>query len=286
MKKNLLLVALLVGISVTSQAQITVWEDDFNDNDVTDWTLLDMDGNTSNWQASGNLQMGDDGSIYFGTEYAVLSSYNINMQDGQNLPEKENNWAISPAIDLSFYTGTTELIINAQTAIYDGSQDILIYASKSPEQASFELVETVNIVRAPGGSTDVQFNDYTVDISEYVGETQVYIALVTKVTAMIGYEIDNIKINAEEIAAGLDDLAGKTASKIKQNPVAETLQLQLGNTVNADNLSLEVYNVNGMLVKEVKYNEAGISVNGLSGGVYFLALKDGNAVERLKFIKK
>ncbi len=285
MKKNLFLAALLAGISVTSQAQITVWEDDFNDNDVTDWTLLDIDGNTSNWQASGNLQMGDDGSIYFGTEYAVLSTYNINMQDGQNLPTSENNWAISPAIDLSFYTGTTELIINAQTAIYDTAKDILIYASTSPEQASFVLVDTVNIFR-PNGSTDVQFSDYTVDISEYVGEEEVYIALVTKVTPMIGYEIDNVKINAEEIAAGLDDLSVKTASKIKQNPVTETLQLQLGNTVNAESLNIEIYNVNGMLVKQAKYNEAGISVNGLSGGLYFLALKDGNAIERLKFIKK
>lgn len=285
MKKNIFLAVLLIAVSAASHAQFTVWEDDFNDGDVSDWTLLDLDGNGSNWAATGNLQISNEGTPFFGTEYAVLSTYNISLEDGSPLPTGEDNWAVSPAIDLSFYTGTTQLIINAQTAIYDGSQDLYVYASTSAEQSSFEIVGTITLVREPNGSTDVQFNEYTVDISEFVGESQVYIALKPITTSFVGYEIDNISITVEGIL-GADDVAGKTATIIKQNPVAGELKLQLGNTVNAHALSLKLYDMSGMLVKEAKYSEAGVSVSDLAGGMYFAVLTDGVVTERLKFIKK
>ena len=87
------------------------------------------------------------------------------------------------------------------------------------------------------------------------------------------------------MVAGIDEIT-KTLIKIKQNPVAETLQLQLGTTANNEVLNLQIYNVSGMLIKETQYTDGGISVNDLASGVYFLKVNDGIRTERLKFIKK
>lgn len=290
--KNLLLFA-FVTLSFTANAQFTVWEDDFNDGDITDWTVWDLNADGISWQANRNLQQTESGAIDITTlgTHKVMAVYAIDMETGGVLGNGEGypfdyEWVKSPVIDLSFYTGTTQLVINTQTMIYDGVSTLDIYASTSPEQESFVLVETLNIIREPIGGTDEQFNDYTVDISEYAGENQFYFAIVTDKNAnYLGHEVDNVKITATEVVASIDDLA-KTATKIHQNPVAETLQLQLGSSINTEVLSLQIYNVSGMLVKNAVYTETGVSVSDLAGGMYFLHLSDGSVTERLKFIKK
>lgn len=290
--KNLLLFA-FAAFSISASAQFTVWEDDFNDGDITDWTVWDLNADGQSWQANKNIQIAESGAIDFtsGT-HDVMAVYAINLETGGQLifdegfPGYDFEWAASPAIDLSLFAGEMNLVINAQTSIYDGSAGLSIYASTSPEMDSFELVETVTIVREPIGSTDEQFNDYFVDITEYAGEETFYFAVVSdEFGNFIGHEIDNLKITATEVAAGLDDVAGK-ATVIAQNPVSELLQLQIGTRVNSENLKLQVYNVTGMLVKEAGYDEAGVSVTDLAGGMYFLILNDGMATETLKFLKK
>ncbi len=289
--KKLLLFA-FVAAAVSANAQITVWEDDFNDGEITDWTIFDVNGDNFSWQANRDIQVNEAGlpDITMGN-HKVMAVYNIDMETGGQLGNGngynwDREWAVSPAIDLSLFGGTTQLVINTQMMIYDASASLEIYASTSPEMGSFELVETITIVREPVGSTDEQFNDYTIDISEYAGEEQFYFALVGDEHAnYLGHETDNVKITAEELINGTKDQT-KIASKIRQNPVNDMLQLQLGTSVNAENLKLQIYNVAGMLVKEASYNEGGVSVSELAGGMYLLQLSDGAATERMKFIKR
>lgn len=285
--KNLLLIAMIM-FCIQGNAQFTVWEDDFNDSDVADWTLLDVDGNASNWLAHKNIQIDPNtGQIVDGT-IDVLATYNIDLATGSPLEGTEDNWAITPAQDLSFYAGTVQLVINAQTSVYGADQDIFVYISNSADPASFLGNEPITIHLDREMDEGEEFEDHIIDISEYAGagQPEVYFAIVKRGPAFVGIEIDNIKITATEVVAGIDELTGKTATKIKQNPVAENLQLQLGTTVNAESLNLNIYNIGGMLVKETKYSEAGVSVSDLPGGMYFVVLNDGNATERLKFIKK
>ncbi|MHA3790009.1 T9SS type A sorting domain-containing protein [Flavobacterium hauense] len=292
--KNLLLFA-FVALSFSANAQFTVWEDDFNDGTITDWTRVDINGDGQSWQANRNLQQTESGAIDISTlgTHNVMAVYGIDMVTGEQLIGKEgfvgydHEWVKSPSIDLSFYTGTTQLVINAQTMIYDASSELYVYASTSPEQESFVVIDTLNIIREPLGSVDEQFRDYTVDISEYAGEDQFYFAIVTdKFGLFLGHEIDNVKITATEVVTGLDDLK-KTATKIEQNPVTETLNLQLGDAaLNSQNLNIKIYNISGTLVMESEYTETGITVGELSNGMYFVELSGDNVVERLKFIKK
>lgn len=272
-------------VATTGSAQYVVWEDDFNDGDVSDWNLLDLDGNASNWLAHTNLTLDENSAVIDGTEN-ILGTYNIDLTNVQALGTPENNWAISPAIDLSYFGGTVSLVLNAQCAIYDGPFPLVIqvYASTSPVQSSFVSVGSVNMLRI---SADAQeFMDYSVDVSQFSGQSEVYFALaVTTTNSFIGAEINSIQINASQIL-GIKDIPNAKPTVIIQNPVAENLQLQLGNTLNAGQLNLKVYNVNGMLIKNVAYNESGIPVSDLVSGMYFVVLTDGTATERLKFIKK
>lgn len=282
MKKCLLFLAMAL-IGTTASAQFAVWEDDFNDGEASDWNLLDLDGNTSNWLARKNIQVDENIVIIDGT-IDILGSYNVDMSSGSPLGTTENNWAISPAIDLSFYGGPISLVLNAQCAIYDGPNDLYVYASTSPAQESFTLISTVPINRV--SMFDEEFNDYSVDLSQFSGVSEVYFALVTNDNGFVGVEINNARIDAQSILSVENPKGIVSRSFITQNPVTENLQLKLGNTLNAGQLNLKIYNVNGILIREASYSEAGLPVSDLSSGMYFIVLTDGTSTERLKFIKK
>lgn len=284
--KNLLLFA-FVALSFSANAQFTVWEDDFNDGNITDWTVWDLNGDEHKWQVNKNVQMNESGAadITLGT-HNVLAVYAFDFETNEFFTNPNYEWAASPSIDLSFYKGTTQLVINAQKMIMDGTSDLYIYASTSPERESFVVLDTITVERNPQADLDTHFSDYTIDISEYAGKEQFYFAIVTDQFALYaGHEIDNVKITATEVVTGIDDVT-KTATKILQNPVSETLQLQLSTTIDAGALNVQIYNTSGMLVKDGRYTESGISVSDLASGMYFMKLFDGTITERLKFIKQ
>jgi hypothetical protein len=286
MKKNLLLL-LLVMTSGIASAQYTIWEDDFDDSDATDWTLLDKDANGSNWLTRKNIQLdAGTGAIVDGT-ISVLGTYNIDFSNGSSLETEEDNLAISPAIDVSFYSGKINLILNAQPSVYDTNQDLLVYGSTSADPASFTLLRTITLERTAEAQEGTVFQDYIVDISQFSGKTAVYIALGNKLSnRFIGYEIDKISVTAESLL-GIDDVELKTqVCKLKQNPVEENLQLELGEQFKNEETALKIYNVNGMLVKESPYKEEGLAVDDLTHGIYFLLVSNNGISKKLKFIKK
>ncbi|MBF4516884.1 T9SS type A sorting domain-containing protein [Flavobacterium sp. ANB] len=281
MKRNLLLLVFIM-ISGIASAQYTIWEDDFDDADASDWTLLDKDANGSNWMARKNIQFTEtvtDGII------DVLGTYNIDFATGGQLETNEDNLAISPALDISFYSGKIKLILNAQPAIYDSNEDLLIYASTSPDPASFKLLNTITLERLTGD--EAEFKDYTVDISQFKGETTLYIALGNKLeTHFIGYEINKISVVAESLL-GVNDVDLKSSlCRIKQNPVQNNLELQIAEEFQTEETKLQIFNLNGLLIKESPYKPEGLSVEGLSQGIYFLSVTNNGVSQKLKFIKK
>jgi len=283
MKKNILLLAFVLISGIASAQQFTVWEDDFNDGEISDWTLLNVDGNSSNWIARKNIQF-VSGQVVDGT-VDIMGSYHINLATGTSLGSpNENNWAITPAIDLSFYAAPIELNVNFQTCVNGGDRTLYVYVSNSPDQASFLATTPTAVFFDRVNASATEFSDHLIDLSAYAGQSAVYVALVA--TVGVGFEVDKITVSATNVLGTGGITPKPAASVIKQNPVAESLQLQLGNTINAEETTLKIYNPNGMLVKDSKYSQQGISVENLSSGVYFIVLQDGNTTERLKFIKK
>ena len=283
MKKKLLVLAFML-ISGIASAQFTIWEDDFDDADVSDWTLVDADGDAVNWITRTNIQIDGNGAVADGT-YKILGTYNIDMASGSPLGVEQKNWAITPEMDLSFYGGSIQLIVNAQKAIFDETDNLYVYASTTnTDIASFTQVGALNMIRTNDNLLDVLFKDYVLDISQFAGKSKVYFAFLNSKTLNVGYEIDKVSITATSL--GIDDIAGKNKTFLKQNPVENYLNLQLSDAVIAEDLKLKVYNTAGLLVKESKYNEAGIAVDNLQSGVYFLVIENGKLTEKIKFIKK
>jgi hypothetical protein len=146
------------------------------------------------------------------------------------------------------------------------------------------LLGEINLNRLT--TEDAEFADYSLDISAFAtGKTAMYIALGNADNLFTGLEINTISVEADSFLS-VKDVASKTVTTIKQNPVAEKLELELGSAFRAEDVNLKIYNTTGVLVKETPYNDAGIVVSNLASGIYFAVLENGTAVERLKFIKK
>ena len=272
-------------ITTISSAQYTIWEDDFDNSDASGWTLLDKDGNGSNWKARKNIQLDPNtGSVTDGT-IDVLGTYNIDFASGGQLEGLEDNLAISPALDISFYSGKISLILNAQPSIYDSNQDILIYGSASPDPASFKLLHTVNLKRV--SVEDAEFKNYTVDISQFAGKAKVYIALGNNLSSpFIGYEIDKISVMAESLLGTDHNELKSSLCYLRQNPVQDNLELEIAEEFKNEETKLKIYNVGGILIKESPYKSEGIAVSDLSQGIYFLSVDHNGASKKIKFIKK
>lgn len=284
MKKTLLLLAFTM-ITTISSAQYTIWEDDFDDSDVSDWTLLDRDGNGINWIVRKNIQIDSNTGAIGGGTYDVLGTYNIDLSTGAQNEGLENNLAISPALDISFYSGKINLILNAQPSIYDSNQNILIYGSTSADPASFTLLKTVTLERTT--IEDAEFKDYTVDISQFAGKTEVYIALGTNTAFnFIGYEVDKVSIMAEALLGTDDNQLKSSLCYLKQNPVQDNLELEIAEEFKNQETSLKIYNTSGVLLKESSYKPEGVAVSDLSQGIYFLSVDNNGASKKIKFIKK
>lgn len=284
MKKTLLLLAFTI-ITTVSSAQYTIWEDDFDDSDASDWTLLDRDGNGSNWISRKNIQFDAGTGAIIGGTHDVLGTYNIDLNNGgSQLETTENNLAISPVLDISFYSGKITLILNAQPSVYDSNEDILIYGSTSPDPASFTLLKTVTLERVT--VEDAEFKDYTVDISQFAGKNKVYIAFGTVSNPFIGYEIDKISVMAEALLGIGENELQSSLCYLKQNPVQDYLELEIPEEFKNEETKLKIYNTSGVLIKESSYKPEGTAVSGLSQGIYFLSVDNNGASKKIKFIKK
>lgn len=280
--KKIILLFLLLMITTISSAQFTIWEDDFEDGEVSDWTLLDKDGNSSNWLARKDMQFEETGAIGSG-KINILGTYNIDFNTGSYLDGIEQNWAVLPAIDLSYYSGKIELNITAQTSVYDRSRNLFVYGSNSPDPATATLIGTIYLVRS--SMLDTEFKDYTVDISQFVGNQIVYISLLNEKDNFVGYEIDKTWITAEALL-GVDDFDKNNTIRLKQNPVAENLELEISEQFLNEDFVAKIYNSSGLLVKSNADLKENISVANLPQGIYFLVISNDTTSKKIKFIKK
>lgn len=282
--KNVLLF-MLMTFSVVANAQFIIWEDDFEDGEVSDWTLIDKDNNANTWLARKNIQYDNTTFLIYDGQIGVLGTYSINLVDGGPIFGREDNFAISPVIDLSSYSGKITLHINGQTSIYDANQPLSVYGSTSTDPATFTLLGEIKFIRKT--LEEAEFTDNSLDISAFAtGKKAMHIALGNADNLFTGLEINTISVEADSFLSVNNSANKKVTTIIKQNPVADILELQLGNGINAEDVNLKVYNTTGVLVKETLYNEAGIAVSNLASGVYLAVIEIGTAVERLKFIKK
>ena len=185
MKKLLLL--FVAFATITLSAQTVHYSDDFDDLDITDWTLIDADGDTNNWSA---VQIQDAGGAPVGTPLLRSASWATS-------PLTPDNWVISPAIDL---TGQTAATLKWQVMAIDTDWDIenyTVYVAAGNTVADF-MASTVTFNEATLDGVNV-LTDRTLDISSFDGQAVVHFAFRHhNVSDQFTMEVDNVSV---EVAA-------------------------------------------------------------------------------------
>jgi len=95
MKKQLLLLGFICLAFLTRAQQTTIWSENFNTENLSNWTLIDADGDGLYFATT---QMLGPNWEPIGTPFLYSLSYTQYMGMGNVFPD---NWAITPAIDLS-----------------------------------------------------------------------------------------------------------------------------------------------------------------------------------------
>ena len=181
-----------LDITVTEPVPPTTYLDfNFDDLDVTDWTFIDNDGDGDNWNA---VQINDVNAMPVGTPVLRSTSWN-------GAPQTPDNFAVSPAIDLSTEDGSRMITLTWDVSAADpdfANENYTVYASTENTIAgltssSISLNELVTD-NGPGGIDNVYTK--TLDLTALAGSV-VYVAFRHHIsTDVFSIEIDNVTVIA------------------------------------------------------------------------------------------
>lgn len=298
--KKIILSAISLILSSTIFAQELVWNNTFDSQaDLQGWNILDTDGNGNTWLQGANWYLDANDGYKTKESSSQVLRYSNTKSDGSYVTnfDNENNWAISPVIDLTGASGKIELsvlyrLIDPRSA----SVGMDFYISEKNDLATFEALAAnaspyALWVSSPNTfpANPDEFKEDLFDISSLAGK-KIYIGMKRAGSNVDQYQqgninIDEMAIYAEKILATNEVKAGKSLTKVAQNPVAGALMLQLNPAMAEAKTTVQVYNVAGQQMLNAKYSRE-ISVAQLAPGMYIARVTDGNLTETVKFIKK
>lgn len=199
MKKITLLLFILTAY--LSTAQTIYFEDDFNDKDISDWTVVDADGDFNAWYIFG---------ITDGSGYVYSNSW-------YNVALTPDNFLISPPIDLSSASSSVYLNWVAGGLDYNfAAESYTVYAGTSPDVTAMTanaISFSENIGDDPEGTG--KFAHRTLDISSLAGESTIYVAFRHHNSTGQNYlSIDNVSISSESESTPKSSESCETAMPI------------------------------------------------------------------------
>jgi len=267
MKKITLLAALFAGFAMN--AQTTYFSDDFNDEDVSDWTIYDEDGDTFTW---GDLFTVTDQNGDPVTPVSLIS------RSWQGVPLTPDNWIVSPAIDLTTASGDVQLTwkVLAAAAEWD-NENYTVYVATSSDLADLEAsTVTFNEVYDDPNDEGTQY-DRSLDLSSLTGET-IYVAFRHHdVTDMDYLSIDDVMVSGV-LAVNSNEFQGF-------KHFVGNGQLNLSANTSMEKVAL--YNMLGQQVVSQKLNSNNETVNisGLQSGVYIVTVSIEGASKTFRIVK-
>ncbi|WP_080780671.1 T9SS-dependent choice-of-anchor J family protein [Chryseobacterium phocaeense] len=308
MKKLFLLSVVL--LSQAAAAQALVWSNSFETSaDLQGWTFHDLNNNGNGWVQGQNIYFNGTNALTYGT--AGVLRYSVSLVPTGNAAgfASENDWIISPPIDLQGASGTISLaayIGRQRTTHFNIGRDLFIYVSTPskpvPTLADFQAMTVdsggndipspysviAGTVANPFPNDLTQFNESIVDLSAFAGK-KIYIGMWSN-RKPSGNNLQNINIDEMAIYAstflGTKDTKKKeNLTKIGENPVKEFLQLQLNPEFKANATTITIYNMAGQKVLSAPYSRS-VNVAALQAGMYMAEVSDEKTTEKLKFIKK
>lgn len=103
----------------------------------------------------------------------------------------------------------------------------------------------------------------------------------------VAYDMDAVVDIWATLNPGIDDINAEVAFELYPNPCQSNLFVDLSEVENVT--SVEVYNMLGkevMEIEEFSGNELQLNTADLTNGVYFVAVRSGNSVQTIKFVKE
>lgn len=268
MKKITFIAAIFAGFSIN--AQETLYFEDFETEDLTGWELYDEDGDGNNW---GDIFTVNDENGNPVTPVSLIS------RSWQGAPLFPDNWAVTPAIDLTEASGSIELSwkVMAAAASWDNENySVYVATSADPDDLVVSPVTFTETYDDPNNQ-GTQFTR-TLDLTSLSGEI-VYIAFRHHdVTDMDFISIDDILVTADALSVESNVFQGFTF-------FVNNGELNVSAKSNIDNISL--YNMLGQEVisKKLNSNKETINVSALQSGVYLTKVSIDGATKTFKIVK-
>ncbi|MCE4063560.1 T9SS type A sorting domain-containing protein [Chryseobacterium gleum] len=307
MKKIIL--SSVLFLSHLAAAQSLVWGNSFDTPaDLQGWTFYDLNSNGNGWVQGQNIYHNGT-SLTYGTAGVLRHSISLVPTGNATGFATENDWIISPQIDLTNVSGTVTLAayIGRQRSTHTiVARDLFIYVStpqkEVPALSDFQAMTVdangndissaykiqVGDSANPFPADLTEFVESLVDLSAFAGK-KIYIGMWANRKAsgnnIQNINIDEIGIYADSFLGTKDVKRNKIVTQIAENPVKESLQLQLNPALKENITVVSIYNAAGQKVLTTQYSKA-IHLAGLTPGAYIAEITDGKTTERLKFIKK
>ncbi len=258
-----------------------VYIDDFQDQDVSDWTFFspgfeiappgtDTIIHYHNW----------DISYYSGNYWLQASSY----ESGVYYPTVQ--WAITPMIDTRKHNNIVLVFDNRER--YTILEPLRVYISTDFTGDSTGIMtatwtEITDLDQLDQSTGDYVWATATLDLSNYA-DTTFYIAFkyVSDNTAGGVWAIDNVLVKGDYVSA-VNELSGVNLT-VYPNPVDRSLVIAADQDIN----KVEIYNAVGQQVKAVNLNTntARLDVADLQPGVYMLRIYTSKGVSTQKILKR
>ncbi|MBO9691652.1 T9SS type A sorting domain-containing protein [Chryseobacterium sp.] len=307
MKKIIL--SSVLFLSHLAAAQSLVWGSSFDTPaDLQGWTFHDLNNNGNGWVQGQNIYHNGT-SLTYGTVGVLRHSISLVPTGNATGFATENDWIISPQIDLTNVSGTVTLAayIGRQRSTHTiVARDLFIYVStpqkEVPALSDFQAMTVdangndipsaykiqVGDSANPFPADLNEFVESLVDLSAFAGK-KIYIGMWANRKAsgnnIQNINIDEIGIYANSFLGTKDVKTNKTVTQIAENPVKESLQLKLNPALKENITVVNIYSAAGQRVLVAQYSKV-IDIAGLTSGAYIAEITDGKTTERLKFIKK
>ncbi|MDR1877296.1 MAG: choice-of-anchor J domain-containing protein [Flavobacteriaceae bacterium] len=166
--KKIIFSGLFMAFSIFNSQTIVSY--DFNNGSLSGWTLLDEDSDGNNWEATDIIDYNEN--ILF---EGVLASWSYSTEENESL--NPDNWAITPAIDLSNYPVGTKILLKWKVIGTDpdwSEEHYSVYVASGNNNKTDFLNSSLTFSETLPEGTE-SFLDRSLDISSFAGQT-VYLA--------------------------------------------------------------------------------------------------------------
>lgn len=294
-------IILLLGLSIfgLSEAQDLVKQFTFDTpEDMQGWRFYDGNGNGNQWVQGQNI-IHNGTELTYGTSGVLRHSKNLVPTGGYATGfETEDDWIISPEIDLTDASGTITFagyVGRQGTYVARTGRQIFIYVSTPakpvPDLADFQALSATftmgaGTVSFPWPSNVEEFTEVTRDISSFAGQ-KIYIGMWTNnvssgnASNYHNINIDEISIYADNYPLATQDTKTKSSVAVYPNPATDVLYLK-----GADKANVAVYNAVGQRVLSKAVTNGQLNVSALQKGIYTITIDTNGKPSTTKFIKK